>query len=190
VQDINTSGKTLRAVVHVDGDQATGRFVAGGSALCKGRCLQGTMPPLGRGSGPGSCRPRAHVACVVWAWDLFVAWRLCRGIPAPVGLQFFALRFVTVLSSNGFFSPPMPLRWHRGARRAPTAAPTVPAHRVLSTQPTHRVVERSTSTARPRQAHSRSQALAPSSISMSSQLQSCGTAADGTVRQAPRRVQT
>ena len=63
-----------------------------------------------------------------------------------------------------------PLRWHRGARRAPTAAPPVPTHRVLSAQLTHRVVERSTSTARPRQAHSRSQALAPSSISMSLQL--------------------
>jgi hypothetical protein len=73
------------------------------SSLCDVRLLSVnvafhscTGPVWGRGSGPSSCRPRARVACVVWAWDLFVTWRLCRGIPAPVGLQFFALRFVTV----------------------------------------------------------------------------------------------
>jgi hypothetical protein len=55
-------------------------------------------PMWGWGSAPSSCRPRARVACVVWAWDLFITWRLCRCIPGPVGLQFFALRFASCFS--------------------------------------------------------------------------------------------
>jgi len=58
-------------------------------------------------------------------------------------------------------------RW-MGCIVPPTAAPTVPAHRALSAQPIHRIVERLSSAARPRQVHSQPQALAPSSISMTS----------------------
>jgi hypothetical protein len=72
----------------------TAHWEALGSALrlLTTRAISYTGPVWGRGSGPSSCNPRARVACVVWAWDLFVTWRLCRGLPAPVGLQFFALR--------------------------------------------------------------------------------------------------
>jgi hypothetical protein len=60
------------------------------------RAISCTGPVWGRGSGPSSRRPRARVACVVWAWDRFVTCRLCRGIPAPAGLQSFALLFITI----------------------------------------------------------------------------------------------
>ena len=86
------------AAVQPPGLSYTAHWEALGSALrlLTTRAISCTGPVWGRGSGPRSRRPRARVACVVWAWDLFVTWRLCRGIPAPAGLQFFALRFVTV----------------------------------------------------------------------------------------------
>jgi hypothetical protein len=87
------------AAVQPPGLSYTAHWEALGSALrlLTTRAISCTGPVWGRGSGPSSCRPRARIACVVWAWDLF-CYVVFFAVESRLLLvsSFFALRFATV----------------------------------------------------------------------------------------------